>query len=923
MGHKLAIDFGTTNSVVARWDTSTASAQTLDVKPLSTSTASGAFLIPTLLYVKDGRTGDVVIGQAVREQGLDRDLGNRLFRNFKRMLTVESTFDARLIDGAPWTEAQAGQIFLRRLLESLPYPAEEIEQLVITVPVAAFEAYVAWLNHAVTGLPAGKIRILDESTAAALGYAVVEPGATVLVIDFGGGSLDLSLVRLPEDRDRAGTNLHAVAKSTDGAKARVIAKAGVNLGGSDIDQWLLQEVLRRAELSPESLGSGYPALLSACEQAKIALSTLSETTLQFVAGEGEPIFLPLTRAELEALMNEQGLFTALTQALEKVMGLAAQKGAYREDIQHVLLVGGTSLVPSIQQTLDGYFRAITQRQRKAITQMPAWPATSWSVENTSIHVERPFTAVVEGALQVSAGFQLADGLAHGYGLRYLDTSGVHRFDEIIPMGSAYPTRKPVSVTLGASRPDQEVVELVIGQIDTEALAAAEVNFANGQAAVIAQSGVSAPKIVLLNAEQPLQVRLAPPGQPGQERLRADFSLDSLRRLRVSILDLKTRRTLINDTIVVTPEKPTAVPASGPASDGGTLSGCEPSLVKRERSRPLISLKRLTTFFNWITPKQDASIDTLSADLRSKDALVRFEAADSLARRGDRAARLAFEDILQTGTPHQRASAVRHLHRFSWFTAEALLRQSLKDEDGRVQESAVFALCKMRLPEAYCLATEILQNGSDALRLSAVWSMSNHPDPAAVPVLAVALQAGNPEIRELALEVLGATEAPQAIPVVKAAVGDTVPEVQYAAVLSWVELARESCFSELAAWIELTHGWSRRWILRGLFHATNYMGVECGSAPDVLVLIHALESALGDDLPQARLAAFLPLVWMRHPRADQALLAGFRREIDSDTQAHMLTASVHLMSPAASALLEEARRSDVLLVRQTAEFLAEH
>jgi hypothetical protein len=90
-----------------------------------------------------------------------------------------------------------------------------------------------------------------------------------------------------------------------------------------------------------------------------------------------------------------------------------------------------------------------------------------------------------------------------------------------------------------------------------------------------------------------------------------------------------------------------------------------------------------------------------------------------------------------------------------------------------------------------------------------------------------------------------------------------------------------------------------------------------------VLIHALESGLRDDLPQTRLAAFLPLAWMRHPHADQALLAGFRREIDGDTQAHMLTAAVHLMSPAASVLLEEALHSDDFLVKQTAEFLAEH
>jgi len=106
----------------------------------------------------------------------------------------------------PWTDEQAGQKFLRHLLDSLPYRADEIDQLVITVPVAAFEGYTAWLSRSMDGLPAEKIRIVDESTAAALGYAVTEPGAIVLVIDFGGGTLDLSLVRLPESRERTGKN---------------------------------------------------------------------------------------------------------------------------------------------------------------------------------------------------------------------------------------------------------------------------------------------------------------------------------------------------------------------------------------------------------------------------------------------------------------------------------------------------------------------------------------------------------------------------------------------------------------------------------------------------------------------------------------------------------------------------------------------
>jgi hypothetical protein len=169
-------------------------------------------------------------------------------------------------------------------------------------------------------------------------------------------------------------------------------------------------------------------------------------------------------------------------------------------------------------------------------------------------------------------------------------------------------------------------------------------------------------------------------------------------------------------------------------------------------------------------------------------------------------------------------------------------------------------------------------------------------------------------------VLGATEAPEAIDVVKTALCDPRPEVQYAATLSWIELARETCFGELATRIEQTGGWERRWILRGLFHATNYMGIETGSAPEAATLIKALDTALGDTLPEARLAAFMPLAWTRHPEAETSLLAGFRREANSDVKAHMLTAAVHLMSPLAGTLLEEARVSTDPLLRQTAEYL---
>lgn len=905
MGYKLAIDFGMTNSLIAQWDESIATCRTLDMGSISSPTSSGSFLIPTLLYVRNGQTGDIVIGQEVREQGLDHQRNDRLFRNFKRTLKAESIFDARLIDGVPWTKAQAGEFFLQHLLKLLPYQPDEIEQLVITVPVAAFDAYTSWLNNSVEGIPIEKIHIVDESTAAALGYAVTEPGAIVLIIDFGGGTLDLSLVRLPPGGGKARN------------KAQVIAKAGVSMGGSDIDHWLLQEILERENLSLESLGANYPAILTACEQAKIDLSSSQETKIQSVISREKQISLSVTQEDLESLLRQHGLFEALKQALKNVMGLAARKGVYREDIQHILLVGGTSLIPSVQKTLDEYFRAITQRQRKAIAQMPTWPALTWQIENTSIRVDKPFTAVVEGAMLVSMGYHLDDHLAHGYGLRYLDETGIHRFDEIIPMGSRYPSRKPVSLTLGVSNVNQAEVELVIGQISTDSQISGNAHLGEGEQASITKAGPKTNQIALLNVGNPLRVHLDPPGTPGKARLHVEFKIDTMRRLLVTILDLKTRKRLLVDAIVSKLESSPSPPKNR-ETDLQVMSGLEPRLLEDRESRLLVFVKRIMGIFTRSSDR--VSVELSLAALRSEDSLARFNTADSIARRGGREARLVFENILQNGTAHQRASVARHLHHFSWYTAESLFHKVLNDDDSRVQEAAIFALCKMRLPEAYALAAVVLQSNNDAIRLSAVWGMYDHPDPSAVPVLAITLQAENPDVRELALEVLGATENPEAIPVVKSAVGDPVLEVQYTAVLSWVELAGESCFLELSEWIRKTRGWSRYWILRGLFHATNYMGIESGASSDAGDLIQALEIALHDDLPQARLAAFMPLAWMRHPDAEKVLLSGFKKESDSDTQAHMLTVAIHLMSPVSNSLLEIALGSNDLLVRQTAEFL---
>lgn len=533
MTYKLAVDFGTTNSVVACWN---AAAQSADVIALPTLSEPGHDgrppLIPSLLYVHNGQTSHLSVGRQVRENRLEDRKDNRLFRNFKRGIVASPAPPPRDIDQTWWADADAGRHFLRRLLETIPYPLTEIDQLVLTTPVASFENYLVWLNRTLDDFSGDKIRVVDESTAAALGYTVTEPQAVVLVFDFGGGTLDLSLVQLPENRAKTGGLLHQLMKLTGKSgqhAARVIAKAGQVIGGSDIDQWLLADILRRCAISPADLGQDYTALLTRCEQTKIALSTALSVDLAFeVAGKSYAV--TVTRAQLEALLSENGFFSALRRVVDKVMYTARQRGIFKEDINYVLMVGGTSLMPAVQDALKDYFT------------------------NMAVRAEKPFTAIAEGALQLAVGAGLEDYLAHSYGLRHLDPlTGRHRYDEIIPMGSAYPSPQPVEVTLGPAHADQTEIELVIGEIDTEAVSMIEVAYENGQTVFVAQADQNTRRIIPLNEAEALNAlaRLVPPGRPGEDRLKARFHVDENRRLRAWVIDLKTNLVVLDNVAIAT------------------------------------------------------------------------------------------------------------------------------------------------------------------------------------------------------------------------------------------------------------------------------------------------------------------------------------------------------------------------------------
>ncbi len=354
-----------------------------------------------------------------------------------------------------------------------------------------------------------------------------------------------------------------------------------------------------------------------------------------------------------------------------------------------------------------------------------------------------------------------------------------------------------------------------------------------------------------------------------------------------------------------------------------LTGREPRLITRTRTRgeSRLTSVRLSNLLATVSPNS-VTLEAARAMLVHSDLWIRYSAAQLLSRRGDRDARMVMQDILTTGEAPARASVARHLHGFSWFAAEPLIKHALEDPDFRVREGAVYALCDLRDLNAYATLTNVLREADDDLRMAAAWGLKDCQDAAAVPVLSLVLEATDPAVRIKGLEALGANDTPEAFPVTRSALNDPDPDVKYAATLSLLELAGDTWLTELAGIIGRTEGETRRQVLRGFFHATNYLKIDVARTAAADLLIDALESSMLDDMGEVRTAAILPLAWMKHERTPEIVRRAYFRELDPDVKVKILRYATSFIDEIAGELVQDGLKSRIEVVRQMAEQIME-
>jgi molecular chaperone DnaK (HSP70) len=524
-----AVDFGTSNTVVVRWNLATQQPETVSLPGLSQRLGQNPPLIPSLVYVENAAEGKVLAGQTVRDRGFDLSSDPRFFRNFKRGIGADIQGFLPDLDGRTVTFEQTGQWFLTSVLQQLQAIDPSLDSLVFTVPVDSFEAYRHWLSQVCRSLQVEQVRMLDEPTAAALGYGLANQGM-VLVLDFGGGTLDLSLVKLEGSQSQAkpvGFLLKWGKKVLEDSAqrpklARVLAKAGQNLGGADIDGWLVDYFNKTQGIVAT------PLTMRLAERLKVQLSEQSEATEVYFNDETlESYELQLDRDRFNTLLEEHQFFDRLNTSMTQVLQQMQRQGLQPTDIDAVLLVGGTAQIPAVKSWLEQYFAS------------------------DKIRSERPFEAIAQGALQLNQGVEIKDFLYHSYGIRYWDRRhNRHSWHPLIRQGQPYPMPEPVELVLGASMENQPSIELVVGELGSET-GSTEVYF-DGDRLVTRTlaSGSSTVKPLNDQAEARSIAQLTPPGYPGSDRVKVLFRVDEARFLRITVEDILTLRTLIDDRPVV-------------------------------------------------------------------------------------------------------------------------------------------------------------------------------------------------------------------------------------------------------------------------------------------------------------------------------------------------------------------------------------
>ena len=327
MGKIIGIDLGTTNSCVAVMEGG---------EPTVIANAEGARTTPSV--VAFSKTGERMVGQVAKRQAITNP--DRTIISIKRKM---GTADKIKIDDKEYTPEMISAMILSKLkADAEAYLGEKVTEAVITVPAYFNDAQRQATKNAGTIAGLDVKRIVNEPTAAALAYGVdKEKEQKIMVYDLGGGTFDVSILEIG-----------------DGVFEVLATNGNTHLGGDDFDErimnYLVSEFKKSDGIDLSSDKMAMQRLKEAAEKAKIELSgmTSASINLPFITADAtgpKHLDITLTRAKFNELTAD-----LVEATMEPVRKALSDAGLTVDKIDKILLVGGSSRIPAVQEALKKY-----------------------------------------------------------------------------------------------------------------------------------------------------------------------------------------------------------------------------------------------------------------------------------------------------------------------------------------------------------------------------------------------------------------------------------------------------------------------------------------------------------------------------------------------------------------------------------------
>ena len=500
----LAIDLGNTNTVLAFQEENKNDPILLEIPGITISPG----VIPTVVWFQ-GNADSVLIGlQALEIQ--KKSYSNIFFHsNFKRL--IGNPFEKR--KEKLLSPSESGEKFFGVLWENIPAELN-IKRLVLTAPIDTYKGYREWLASLTEKFPITEVALVDEPTAAGIGINVPF-GSKIMIIDIGGSTIDMDIIKIQGGEGKAapiaellkfeGNDISSISKQKIRC-AEILGKSGSKIGGQDIDRWIVDYFLP---------GNKDERNLVRAEELKCKLSypeikLEQKHLLNLFINENEEKDFIITKELLEEILIENNLLNHLNTLFKELLNEARGNFCNIDDLYSIILVGGGTQIPFIKDWLEK------------------------KIPEIKVKSPPPIESIALGALKMTPGVKIKDILNKGISIRLFNRrEKKHFWYPIFLRGQPWPTEKPFKLVLQASKDNQNIFEIIIGETNHQR--EFDVIFENGLPKL--SEIQSEEEIIKWDKKPPLRIITKNNNKLGSDCLNLFFRITEESNLYVKCLDI--------------------------------------------------------------------------------------------------------------------------------------------------------------------------------------------------------------------------------------------------------------------------------------------------------------------------------------------------------------------------------------------------